>query len=303
MSASPKCPRCGAPVTGAADDLGFLSCGGCGARLRKAPTVKVTIQSPTPTTSGSAPVVAAAAPPPTLSGNRDTDSTDSLLARIERVDASATLPPGLQSTEALRAAGYPPIGVPKAAVSAKPDAIEGLKSVLESLQQEVAALKASHQKLAATVARLEGPPASTATMPPSAASVGPSAPKPRPAGRSLLIVDDDPAVAEATRKACAALGFVPLVVNAVRPALDAMGKERPALLILEPLLTGELSGRDLVNYVKSTMEWIEIPILIHTRAAVANHEQARTDYGADDFVIKADGSVDLLAKKIARLTT
>jgi len=247
-------------------------------------------------------VVAAAAPPPTLSGNRDTDSTDSLLARIERVDASATLPPGLQSTEALRAAGFPPIGGSKAAVSAKPDVVEGLKATIESIQQELAALKASHQKLAATVARLEGPPPSTATMPPSAATGTALASKPRAAGRSVLIVDDDPALAEATRKACAALGFVPLVVNAVRPALDAMGKERPALLILEPLLAGELSGRDLVNYVKSTMEWIEIPILIHTRAAVVNHEQARTDFGADDFVIKADGSVDLVAKKIARLT-
>ena len=302
MSASPKCPRCGAPVTGAADDLGFLSCGGCGARLRKAPTVKVTIQSPTPTTSGSAPVVAAAAPPPTLSGNRDTDATDSLLARIERVDASATLPPGLQSTEALRAAGFAPIGTPRVAAAAKPDAVEGLKTILESIQQELAALKASHQKLAATVARLEGPPPSTATMPPSAATGTAAAPKPRAAGRSLLIVDDDPAVAEATRKACAALGFVPVVVDAVRPALDAISKERPALLILEPLLAGELSGRDLVNYVKSTMEWIEIPILIHTRAAVANHDQARTDFGADDYVIKANGSVDVVAKKIARLT-
>lgn len=264
--------------------------------------MKVTIQSPTPTTSGSAPVVAAAAPPPTPTGNRDTDSTDSLLARIERVDASATLPPGLQSTEALRAAGYPPMGASKAAAPAKPDAVEGLKTILESIQQELASLKASHQKLAATVARLEGPPASTATVPPGGASAPSAAPKPRAAGRSLLIVDDDAAVAEATRKACAALGFVPVVVNAVRPALDAIGKERPALLILEPLLAGELSGRDLVNYVKSTMEWIEIPILIHTRATVANHEQARTDYGADDYVIKADGSVDLVAKKIARLT-
>lgn len=265
--------------------------------------MKVTIQSPTPTTSGSAPVVAAAAPPPTPTGNRDTDSTDSLLARIERVDASATLPPGLQSTEALRAAGYPPMGGPKAAGPAKPDAVEGLKTILESIQQDLAALKASHQKLAATVARLEGSPASTATMPPGAATGGAApAAKPRPAGRSVLIVDDDPAVAEATRKACAALGFVPVVVNAVRPALDAIGKERPALLILEPLLAGELSGRDLVNYVKSTMEWIEIPILLHTRASVANHEQARTDYGADDYVIKADGSVDLVGKKIARLT-
>ena len=57
VAGTPKCPRCGAPVTGAADDLGFLSCGGCGARLRKAPTVKVTIQSPTQT-STAAPVPA-----------------------------------------------------------------------------------------------------------------------------------------------------------------------------------------------------------------------------------------------------
>jgi DNA-binding response OmpR family regulator len=69
------------------------------------------------------------------------------------------------------------------------------------------------------------------------------------------------------------------------------------------MLSGELSGKDLVNYVKSTMEWIEIPILMHTRATIANHEQARTDYGADDYVIKAQGSVDLLAKKITRLTS
>ena len=115
-------------------------------------------------------------------------------------------------------------------------------------------------------------------------------------------MDDDPVVAEETRKACEKLGFEPLVVNAVRAALDAMGRERPALLILEPLLAGELSGKDLVNYVKSTMEWIEIPILIHTRAPIANHEQARTDFGADDYVIKAQGSIDLLAKKAVRLT-
>jgi hypothetical protein len=49
------------------------------------------------------------------------------------------------------------------------------------------------------------------------------------------------------------------------------------------------------------MEWVEIPILVYTRAPIANHEQARTDFGGDDYVIKAEGSIDLLAKKIARL--
>ncbi len=299
----PKCPRCSAPVTGTADELGFLVCGGCGARLRKAPTVKVTIQSPTPT-SGSAPVVAAAAPPPTLSGNRDTDSTDSLLARIERVDASATLPPGLQSAQILKAAGYGPAATipPPAAIPPKNDALDGLKTILQGIQKDLASLKQSHQDLAAQVAKLESPRPGGAPAP-AAQSGASAAPRPKAGSRSVLIVEDDAALAEATKKACEKLGFAPIVVDAVRAALDSMGRERPALLILEPMLVGELSGRDLVNYVKSTMEWIEIPILVHTRATIANHEQARTDYGADDYVIKADGSVDLLAKKIVRLTS
>lgn len=292
MPGPPKCPRCGAAVTGAADDLGFLSCGGCGARLRKAPTVKVTIQSPSPT-STAPPVPAAAAPPPTPTGNRDTDTTDSLLARIERVDASATLPPGAQSSQALKAAGFPPAVTP----AGKSEGMEGLKSILEAIQKDLVNLKQSHQELAATVAKLGAPKASTSTQPPTAPR-----PKTVPSAlRPLLIVDDDPKAAEDVRKACERMGLAPVVVGAVRPALDAMGRERPALLILEPLLVGELSGKDLVNYVKSTMEWVEIPILVYTRAPIANHEQARTDFGGDDYVIKAEGSIDLLAKKIARL--
>ena len=292
MAGTPKCPRCGAPVTGAADDLGFLSCGGCGARLRKAPTVKVTIQSPSPT-STAPPVPAAAAPPPTPTGNRDTDTTDSLLARIERVDASSTLPPGAQSAQALKAQGFPPASAP----AAKNEGMEGLKSILQAIQKDMATLKQSHQDLAATVAKLGAPKAATSTQPPGA-----SRPKTAPSAlRPLLIVDDDAKSAEEVRKVCERMGFAPVVVAAVRPALDAMGRERPALLILEPLLAGELSGKDFVNYVKSTMEWVEIPILVYTRAPIANHEQARTDFGGDDYVIKSDGSVDLLAKKIARL--
>lgn len=295
MSGSPKCPRCGALVTGAADDLGFLKCDGCGARLRKAPTIKLTIQSPTPT-STSAPVPASAAPPPMLSGNRDTDSTDSLLARIERVDPSATLPPGVQSEQALKAAGH----TPPFAATATNEAMDDLRRTLKGIQKDLTSLRQSHQELAAVVAKMEGPKKTISTLPPRAPAARPKTP---PSGfRPMLIVDDDAAIAEETRRVCEKLGFAPMVVNAVRPALDAMGRERPVLLILEPLLAGELSGKDLVNYVKSTMEWIEIPILIHTRAAIANHEQARTDYGADDYVIKGDGSIDLLAKKIGRLT-
>jgi PleD family two-component response regulator len=175
--------------------------------------------------------------------------------------------------------------------------MEGLRGILQAIQKDMASLKQSHQELAATVSRLEGSKAATSTQPPG------SRPKtPASALKPMLIVDDDAGIAEETMRACGKMGFAPVVVTEVRAALDAMGRERPSLLILEPLLAGELSGRDLVNYIKSTMEWVEIPILIHTRAPITNHEQARTDFGGDDYVIKGPGSIDVLVKKVARLT-
>lgn len=311
MSPAPKCPRCGATVTAQADDLGFLNCEGCGTRLRKAPTIKLTIQSPTPT-SGSAPVPAAAVPPLAHAGNRDTDATDSLLARIERVDASATLPPGLKSNLVLKAAGYgpqtapvtpaaPPAPSPTATVPPGPsapstDPVAGLVTLMQSIQQDLAALMARHQELSEAVARLAAAKSSPATP---AADPAPRAP--RGDGRSVLIVEDDADVAERIRVACQGLGLDPVVVPEAGAALASLGRERPALVIVEPLLPGDPSGLDLVNRVKSTIEWLAIPILVHTSAAIANHEQARNDFGADDYVLKSSDSVETLARKVARL--
>lgn len=316
MSPAPKCPRCGATVTAQADDLGFLNCEGCGTRLRKAPTIKLTIQSPTPT-SGSAPVPAAAVPPLAHAGTRDTDATDSLLARIERVDASATLPPGLKSSLVLKAAGYGPQTAPVTPASRSgtnptatvppgsvppSEAVAGLLPLMQSIQRDLAALMQRHQELSEAVARLTAPPPSSAAAAAPSLSVPDPSPKPSAGGaRSVLIVEDDAEVAERIRAACMGLGLDPVVVPEAGAALASLGRERPALVIVEPLLPGDPSGLDLVNRVKSTIEWLAIPILVHTSAAIANHEQARNDFGADDYVLKSADSVETLARKVARL--
>ncbi len=302
-SNSPKCPRCAALVTGAPDELGFLKCQACGARLRKAPSIKVRIQSPTPT-SGSGPIPAAAAPPPALTGNRDTDSKDSLLARIEKVDVSATLPPGRQSAEVLRAAGYAPPSPPAPAPLA--DDLVGIKGALEGILKELASLRERQGELEAMVKQGRPVESTASTQPPG---IPPSPPPkagaraPAPPRRPVLILDDDPSAAEEAREVLAGLGLTPTVAKTVREALDAMAREKPLLVVFEPEVGGELSGGDFVNYVKSTMDWIEIPILVHTRAAIENADQARTDFGADDHVIKGEGAKDGLAEKAARLTS
>lgn len=315
MSLAPKCPRCGAAVTAQADDLGFLNCEGCGTRLRRAPTIKLTIQSPTPSSAAAA-VPAAAVPPLAHAGNRETDATDSLLARIERVDASATLPPGLKSNLALKAAGFgqpavapttpPPasastLTVPPGALVPPLDAVQGLLVLMQSVQKDLASLVQRHDELCAAVARL----AASQVTPPTPARAPQTQPLvPKAAGAvlpSVLIVEDDALIAEQIRASCVDLGLDPTVVTEASAALASLSRERPALVIVEPLLPGDPSGLDLVNQVKATIEWLAIPILVHTRAPIANHEQARNDFGADDYVLKSEDSVETLTRKVARL--
>ena len=135
VSASPKCPRCGSPVTGSPDDLGFLHCAGCGARLRKAPAVKVTVQSPTP--SSAAPVTASsAAVKPPSSAQEDSDA---ILARLDAHEASQTLPPG--SVAALRK---------EMAEKNAPGGAQ-LTDIVLQLQKDLRELRRSHEELAAFV--------------------------------------------------------------------------------------------------------------------------------------------------------
>jgi CheY-like chemotaxis protein len=238
-----------------------------------------------------------------------------LLARIERVDASSTLPPGLKSSLALQAAGYGPqtapvnpraaanLTVPPGTMSAPTPGFEALMVQMEGIRNDLAALMQRHQDLSVAVARLAafpGPP--TPASGPAVSTAEPLAPKPSQiSSRVVLIVENDAALAERIRVACVELGLDPVVFADAGAALESLSRERPALVIVEPLLPGEPSGLDLVNQVKATIEWIAIPILVHTRAEIANHEQARNDFGADDYVLKAEGSVETLARKVARL--
>ena len=59
-----------------------------------------------------------------------------------------------------------------------------------------------------------------------------------------------------------------------------------------------MGGKDLVNMVKATMEWVDIPIMLWTREAVANQKEARQIHGADEVVPKSGGAAALVARVI-----
>jgi CheY-like chemotaxis protein len=126
----------------------------------------------------------------------------------------------------------------------------------------------------------------------------PASPRTRRRQKTALLVDDDPSTRDA---ALIALRNAQVPVKAVSEgnhALAAIAAEKPDVIILELDIAGALSGRDVVNMVKATMEWVDVPILLYTRSAIANLKEARTIHGGDEYVAKGPGSADALVARV-----
>jgi hypothetical protein len=62
-----------------------------------------------------------------------------------------------------------------------------------------------------------------------------------------------------------------------------------------------MGGKDVVNVIKATMEWVDIPIVLYTRLPIASQKEARQIHGADELVPKGLNGVDALVMRVIAL--
>jgi CheY-like chemotaxis protein len=116
--------------------------------------------------------------------------------------------------------------------------------------------------------------------------------------KTVLLVDDD---AETQAAAVEELKQADVPVRAVgegNAALAAIAEDKPDVVALELGLGGEMAGKDLINMIKATMEWVDIPIVLWTREPVASQKEARLQHGADEVVHKNSGAAALVTRVI-----
>jgi len=184
---------------------------------------------------------------------------------------------------------------------AAPSGPVSLDDVLSELKA-VRGLQLEILSMLKAMASVTGPAAPA----PSAESEDPYAPPP-PAVRtrrrkSVLVIDDD----EETRKAAvAALEQAEVPVTTAKDGtagLEAMAAgERPDVVVLELAMAGRMAGKDVVNMIKATMEWVDIPIVLYTRLAVDGQKEARLVHGADELVPKGPGAPEVLVARVIAL--
>ena len=113
----------------------------------------------------------------------------------------------------------------------------------------------------------------------------------------VLIVDDSPQIRRALRTILISQGFVVMDARTGEEALDLIRKERVGLILLDVNLPG-MSGIDTCREIRRASD---IPVIMLT---VRDSERDKTqafDAGADDFIVKPFGAVELTARVRAKL--
>jgi CheY-like chemotaxis protein len=116
--------------------------------------------------------------------------------------------------------------------------------------------------------------------------------------KSCILVDDNPQTRQAAVDELEKAGVPVRVFAEGSKALAAIANEKPDVIVLELAVGGDMSGKDLVNMIKATMEWVDIPIVLWTRENVSNQREARQVHGADEVVAKSAGAAALVARVI-----
>ena len=119
--------------------------------------------------------------------------------------------------------------------------------------------------------------------------------------KTVLLVDDQEQTRKAALLALEAAEVPTRVVADGRAALEAIATEKPDVIAIELAIDGPMAGKDVINMIKATMEWVDIPIILYTRLPIASQKEARTLHGGDELVLKGPGSAEALVTRVIQV--
>jgi DNA-binding response OmpR family regulator len=115
--------------------------------------------------------------------------------------------------------------------------------------------------------------------------------------RPVLIVEDDPDIAESLRYNLEREGLPVRIADTGEKGLDAaLDKQNPPLLVLLDLMLPGMSGTDLCRRLRREPDTRRTPIIMLTARSSEKDRVAGLDLGADDYITKPFSVSELVAR-------
>lgn len=116
-------------------------------------------------------------------------------------------------------------------------------------------------------------------------------------GRRVLVVEDDPAIADAVRRRLVSEGYAVEVVHDGRSAVTVAEADPPDLVVLDVMLPG-LDGIEVCRRIQAHRP---VPVLMLTARAEETDRLIGLAVGADDYLTKPFSPRELVARVAALL--
>jgi DNA-binding response OmpR family regulator len=116
----------------------------------------------------------------------------------------------------------------------------------------------------------------------------------------VLVVEDDPDIAELVARYLEKAGFATTRVSSGRDALDAVRTKAPDLIVLDVMLP-HVDGLEVCRLLRANEHTASIPIIMLTARAEESERIVGLEIGADDYLAKPFSPNELVARVRALL--
>ncbi len=108
----------------------------------------------------------------------------------------------------------------------------------------------------------------------------------------ILIIEDDPGISGFLKTTVNAAGYDVVVTDTGESALQLISSHCPDCILLD-LGLPDMDGCEIIRSVRS---WSQTPIIVISARSMEDDKAAALDEGADDYVTKPFGTIELLAR-------
>lgn len=105
----------------------------------------------------------------------------------------------------------------------------------------------------------------------------------------ILIIEDDPGISNFIKTTVSAAGYDAIVTGNGTTALQMISSHCPDCILLDMGLP-DIDGDEIIRSVRS---WTQTPIIVISARSMEEDKAAALDDGADDYVTKPFGTVEL----------
>ena len=120
--------------------------------------------------------------------------------------------------------------------------------------------------------------------------------------KTILLADDEEFIAIAYKDGLERAGYSVVVVGNGEDALEQIKTLRPDLVLLD-LIMPKMNGFEVLKALQADSELTAIPVVVLTNLSQSADEVEARSYGAVDFIVKADISLNDLLARIEGLFT